>query len=44
MDQHVVLQSAGGGAGFRDRAVGPAGLILVSSSLTPRFGALALYA
>ena len=46
MDQHAVPQTAGSGAGERktfggvhDRAVGPAGLLLISSSLCPRFGA-----
>ena len=46
MDQHIVPHPAGTGTGeqkafggVRDRAVGPAGLILVSSSLYPCFGA-----
>ena len=45
MDQYVVPQSAGGGAGkqkalrgIRDPVVGPAGLPLVFSSLCPCFG------
>ena len=44
-DQHDVPQPAGGGAGewkafegFCNRAIGPARLPLVSSSLCPRFG------
>ena len=46
MDQHSVLQSAGGARGerevfegFRDRAFSPAGLPPVPSSLCPSFGA-----
>ena len=46
MDQHVVPQPTGGGAGkrkafegFRDLAIGLAGLPLVPSSLCHRFGA-----
>ena len=46
MDQHSILQSAGGGTGerevfegFRGRAFGPTGLPPVASSLCPRFGA-----
>ena len=46
MDQHAVPQLASRGAGewkafegFCDRAIGPASLPLVPSSLSPHFGA-----